>query len=94
MAIRTYPPRSGSAFEESVFQYASNASQICDDINTVIIKLPQFAIMTLRGPPEKIAAKTISPIGAGPNLLLEEFHSVCAHANHDHMPTCINKESA
>jgi hypothetical protein len=62
MAIRTYPPRSGSAFEESVFLYAFNASQICDDINTVIVKLPQFAIVTLRGPPEQITAKIFGPI--------------------------------
>ena len=43
------------ALEECVFEDTFHASWSSDDIDTIIIQLPQLAIMTLRCPPEWIA---------------------------------------
>ena len=53
---QTLPGREVRALEESVLEDALDTSQSSDDIDTVVVELPQLAVMTLRRPPEGIAA--------------------------------------
>lgn len=52
---QTLPSREVSSFEQGMFENALNTTKSSNDINSVIIKLPEFTIMSLRSPPERIA---------------------------------------
>lgn len=58
----TLPGGEISAFEECVFQDALHTSQSLDHVCAVVVQVPQFAIMPLVGPPERI--------------LLQHLHSI------------------
>ena len=56
---QTLPGREVRALEEGVLEDAFNTSQGGDDVNAVVVELPQLAIVTLRCPPEGIAVGSI-----------------------------------
>lgn len=58
----TLPGGEISAFEECVFQDALHATERLDHVCAVVVQVPQFAIVSLVGPPEWI--------------LLQHLHSV------------------
>ena len=67
---KTLPSREVRALEERVFEDTFHASQSCDDVDTVIVQLPQLAIVTLGRPPEWVTAKQIH---TAPSIKLSEL---------------------
>jgi hypothetical protein len=59
MLKHTFPCGEISAFEQGVLKDALNTTKSCNDVHTIIIKLPQFTIVTLRRPPEWITISVI-----------------------------------
>ena len=57
---QTLPSREISTLEQSVLQNAFNTTEGSDDIDTVIVELPQFPIMALGRPPERITKVVLS----------------------------------
>lgn len=70
-SVVTFPSGEISSLEQSMLKDALHAAQSSNDINTVIIQLPQFAIVALRCPPERIAINDIS-------LEISRRHNVCS----------------
>ena len=54
---KTLPSREVRALEEGVLEDAFNTSQGGDDVNTVVVELPQLAVVALRHPPERVAGE-------------------------------------
>ena len=50
----TFPCGKISAFEQGVLKDTLNTTECRNDVHTIIIELPQFTIMALRSPPERI----------------------------------------
>ena len=57
---QTLPSREVRALEQGVLENTLDTSESSDDVDTVVVELPQLAIVTLRRPPEGIAAKSVS----------------------------------
>lgn len=90
--IRTFPSREICSFEEGVFQNTFDSSQRSDHVDTVVVELPQFSIVTLRCPPEWIAERAFRFLwkGTGNEKLTASrvgtVSSPFVHAIHDHTP--------
>ena len=50
----TLPGREVSTLEKGVLQDTFNTTKGSDDIDTVVVELPQFSVVALRCPPERI----------------------------------------
>ena len=69
----TLPGGEVGALEERVFQYTLHTTQGLDHVRAVVVQVPQFAVMTLMGPPEGIllqhlqdeARKSLEELGLG-----------------------------
>ena len=59
---QTLPSREVCAFEEGVFEDTLNTTKCGDYIDTVVVELPQLAVMTLRRPPEGVADEGMSKL--------------------------------
>ena len=57
---QTLPGREISTLEKSVFQDTFDTTEGGDDINTIVIELPQFSVVTLGCPPEGIAKALVN----------------------------------
>ena len=57
---QTLPSREVRALEQGVLENTLDTSESSDDVDTVVVELPQLAIVTLRRPPEGVAAKSVS----------------------------------
>lgn len=55
----TFPGGEVSSLEQRVLKNTFHTTECCDNINTVIVQLPQLSIMPLRGPPERIAVNAV-----------------------------------
>ena len=91
---QTLPGREVRALEEGVLENALDTSQSSDDIHTVVVELPQLAIMALRRPPEGIATdereRSARTEDAIEGLLFEELVLLPVRA---HTPTTIIRKS-
>lgn len=56
----TFPCGEVSAFEKCVFQNAFNSPQSLDHVSTVVVEIPQFSVMSLMCPPERILLQHLS----------------------------------
>jgi hypothetical protein len=56
---QTLPCGEVRALEECVFENTVYTSESSDDVDTIIIQLPELAIVTLRRPPEWVTAEQI-----------------------------------
>ena len=54
---QTLPSGEVRSFEERVLQNTLDTAKSCDDINTVVVELPQLSIVPLGCPPEGVATK-------------------------------------
>ena len=52
------PGREVRALEQRVLKDTLDTTQSSDDIDPVVVELPQLAVVTLRGPPEGVARRT------------------------------------
>ena len=50
----TLPSREVGTLEESVFQDTLDTTKCSDDIDSVVVELPQLAVVALRRPPEGV----------------------------------------
>ena len=57
---QTLPCREISTLEKCMLQNTFNTTESGDDIDAVVVELPQFSIMALRCPPERIARALVS----------------------------------
>ena len=57
---QTLPGREVRALEQGVLENTLDTSESSDDVDAVVVELPQLAIVTLRRPPEGVAAKSVS----------------------------------
>lgn len=57
----TLPGGEISAFEECVLQNALHATESLDHVCAVVVQVPQFAIMSLVCPPERILLQHLQP---------------------------------
>ena len=56
---KTLPGREVRALEQRVLKDTLDTTQSSDDIDPVVVELPQLAVVTLRGPPEGVAIKEV-----------------------------------
>ena len=93
---QTLPGREISALEKSVLQNTFNTTKGGNDIDTVIVKLPQFSVVALGCPPEWITRVLVSTFlgNQRPRRLTVSatgtVSSRYAHANHGHTPRCVD----
>ena len=93
---QTLPGREISALEQGVLQNTFNTTKSGDDINTIIVELPQFSVMALRRPPERIARVTLRTLLGNQKLEVltvlttGTVSSQYAHASHGHTPKCAD----
>ena len=57
---QTLPRGEVRALEERMLEDTLDTSKSSDDVDTVIVELPQFAVVTLRRPPEGVAVNSVS----------------------------------
>ena len=57
---QTLPSREVRALEQGVLENTLDTSKSSDNVDTVVVKLPQLAVVALRSPPERIASRDIS----------------------------------
>lgn len=57
----TLPGGEISAFEECVLQNALHATECLDHVCAVVVQVPQFAIVSLVCPPERILLQHLQP---------------------------------
>jgi hypothetical protein len=57
---RTLPRREVGTLEQSMFKDTFHTTKGGNNIDTVVVQLPKFAIMPLRCPPEGVAANLLS----------------------------------
>lgn len=74
----TLPGGKISAFEECVLQDALHTAKSLDHVCAVVVQVPQFAIVPLVGPPERI--------------LLQHLHSIKTEASIDVCMLVANAE--
>ena len=56
---QTLPSREVCTLEQCMLQNTLNTSESGDDVNPIVVQLPQLAIMSLRRPPERIATRIV-----------------------------------
>lgn len=66
----TLPSGEISAFEESVFQDALHTTQSLDHVCSVVVQVPQFSIVPLVGPPERILLQHLHSIKTSIDLCM------------------------
>ena len=52
---QTLPSREVRALEQGVLENTLDTSESSDDVDTVVVQLPQLAVVSLRRPPEGVA---------------------------------------
>ena len=93
---QTLPGWEISALEQGVLQNTLNTTKSGNDINTIIVELPQFSVMPLRCPPEWIARVAVRTLPGDLKLEVltvsttDTVSSRYAHANHGHTPKCAD----
>ena len=93
---QTLPGWEISALEQGVLQNTFNTTKSGDDINPIIVELPQFSVMALRRPPERIARVTVRTLLGNKKLdvltvsTTGTVSSQYAHANHGRTPKCAD----
>lgn len=53
---QTFPGREVCSLEQCVLENTLNTTKSGDNVNSIVVKLPEFAIVSLRSPPERIAS--------------------------------------
>ena len=93
---QTLPGWEISALEQGVLQNTLNTTKSGNDINTIIVELPQFSVMPLRCPPEWIARVAVRTLPGDLKLEVltvsttDTVSSRYAHANHGRTPKCVD----
>jgi len=56
----TFPRREVGSFEQCVFQNALDTSECLDHVSSVVVEIPQLAVMPLVCPPERILLQNLA----------------------------------
>ena len=59
----TLPRREVRSLEQRVFQDTFHTTQRSDDVDTIVVELPQFTVVTLRRPPEWVTVINFGQTG-------------------------------
>lgn len=76
---KTLPSGEVGAFEESMLKDSFNSSQCLNHVSSIIIQIPQFSIMSLMSPPERVLfehLKLLEILSHSPSLIISQCQSI------------------
>ena len=93
---QTFPSREVSTFEQCVLEYTLNTTQSLNHIGSIVVQIPQFAIMSLMSPPKWVLLenlKLFEILSNTPTLIIRQRQSIlleqCIDTRYTMIPTIL-----
>jgi len=89
---KTLPSGEVGSLEQSMFQNTFNSSQGLDDISSIVIKVPEFSVVTLVSPPERVVFDNVilfEILSDSPSFVISQSKSVLLEKSVDSRNTVV-----